>query len=498
MVKIREYWEQIRQAKDVRQNLISIKAALQEPEGKQLLRELAGADPELLPGCLKEKDPKIRKHAALLLGSLGTEAAREDLLAAYGKEETRFVKSAYLTALKGCDLSGCLDWLEEQRRQVLAREVTPETEKHLREELEALNALIGRYGHPARHRFRGNGTADVILTTNRNYREETARQIDSGKVLLLKAGVKVLGGSPEALLSIRTFRDLFFCLDTEEVKAETAAEELAASNLLELLEAFHEGEGPFFFRVECKSSMTQEQRGAFVRKLAARLQTLTEGKLENSPSDYEAELRLIETRRGGFHPLLKLYTLPDRRFSYRKHVLTSSIHPSLAALMMELAAPWLKEEGRVLDPFCGVGTMLLERNYRVHADTLYGVDRYGPAIEGARENAGAARVTAHYINRDFLDFTHQYPFDEIVTNMPVKGKNLTGHDLDFLYGKLFDRGEELLAEGGRMFLYSRDKNFVKKQLREHKSMKLLKEWLIHDREESWFFAIEYTGIRKAE
>ena len=52
MVKIREYWEQIRQAKDVRQNLISIKAALQEPEGKQLLRELAGADPELLPGCL--------------------------------------------------------------------------------------------------------------------------------------------------------------------------------------------------------------------------------------------------------------------------------------------------------------------------------------------------------------------------------------------------------------------------------------------------------------
>ena len=55
------------------------------------------------------------------------------------------------------------------------------------------------------------------MTTNRNYREETARQIDSGKVLLLKAGVKVLGGSPEALLSIRTFRELFFCLDTEEI-----------------------------------------------------------------------------------------------------------------------------------------------------------------------------------------------------------------------------------------------------------------------------------------
>ena len=60
-------------------------------------------------------------------------------------------------------------------------------------------------------------------------------------------------------------------------------------------------------------------------------------------------------------------------------------------------------------------------------------------------------------------------------------------------------GEELLAEGGRIDSFTpSDKNFDKKQLREHKSMKLLKEWLIHDREESWFFAIEYTGIRKAE
>ena len=497
-MKIREYWEEIRQGENIRRNLISIKEVLKEPREQNAFRELAAKEPQLLPGFLDAEDPKVRKNAALILGSLGTEEAREALLAAYRREQTRFVKSAYLTALKGCDLRGHLEWLKEQRRQVLAQEAAPETEKHLREELAALNALIGRYEQPVRHRFQGGRTADVILTTHRNYREETAKQITQGKTVLLKAGVKVLGADPEALLSVRTFRELFFCLDTEEVKAETAAEELAASNLLELLNAFHNGEGPFFFRVESKSSMTQEQRGDFVRKLAARLQALTGGKLENSASDYEVELRLIETKSGGFHPLLKLYTLPDRRFSYRKQVLASSVHPSLAALLMELASPWLKEEGRVLDPFCGVGTMLLERNYRVHADTLYGVDRYGAAIEGARENAEIARVTVHYVNRDFLDFTHRYPFDEIVTNMPVKGRNLTGHDLDFLYGKLFDRGEELLAEGGRMFLYSHDKTFVKKQLREHKSMKLLREWLIHDREESWFFAMEYTGGGKAE
>ncbi len=497
MAQIREYWEQIRQGQDLRRNLISMKAALKEPGEREALLELAEEEPGLLPGCLKQADPKIRKNAALVLGNLGTEKARDILLKAYEKEDTRFVKTAYLTALQGCDMKEFLEWLKGKRREILAWDAAPETEKHLREELAALNALIGRYEQPIRHGFTEGRTADVILTTHRNYREETARQIDQGKVIFLKAGVKVQGADPAALLSIRTFRELFFCLDTEEVKAETAAEELAASNLTELLEAFHQGEGPFFFRVECKSSMPQEQRGIFVRKLAARLQTLTGGRLENSPSGYEIELRLIETKSGGFHPLLKLYTLPDRRFSYRKHALAASIRPDLAALLMELAAPWLKENGRVLDPFCGVGTMLLERNYRVHADTLYGVDRYGAAIEGARENAGIARVTVHYVNRDFLDFTHQYPFDEIVTNMPVKGRSITGHDLDFLYGKLFDRGEELLADGGRMFLYSHDRNFVKKQLREHKSMKLLKEWQIHDREESWFFAIEYTGSGKA-
>lgn len=204
-------------------------------------------------------------------------------------------------------------------------------------------------------------------------------------------------------------------------------------------------------------------------------------------------MRLIETKEGGFYPLLKLYTLPEKRFSYRKNHVAASIRPVQAALMMELARPYLKEEARVLDPFCGVGTMLLERNYLLHADTLYGVDLYGEAIQGARENAQIAKVPIHFIHRDFFTFTHEYPFDEIVTNLPVKGKNCTGHELDFLYRKFFDQAETLLKPGGRLFLYSHDKSFVKKQLREHKSMKLLKEWQMNDREDSWFYGIQYLG-----
>jgi tRNA G10 N-methylase Trm11 len=320
----------------------------------------------------------------------------------------------------------------------------------------------------------------------------TADQIQSGQTVFLGAGVKVLQANLEELLAVRTWKELLLCLNVEgSCMPDTAAEVLAASDMMALLEELHQGEGSFRFRIECKSRMSLEQRSVFTKKLAAKLETLTGGKLVNSTSDYEVELRLIETKNGDFLPLLKLYTLPDRRFTYRKNSVAASIQPQLAALLMELAKPYLKEEARVLDPFCGVGTMLLERNYLLHADTLYGVDFYGPAIQAGRENAGIAKVPVHFINRNFFDFTHEYRFDEIVSNLPVKGKNCTAHDLDFLYGKLFDKAEELLNEGGRLFLYSHDRSFVKKQLREHKSMRLLGEWPVNDREESWFFAIQF-------
>lgn len=492
---LREQYEHIREGRDIRQNLISIKEELKAQEGRRELQKLYQEEPRILLDQLEHEDPKVRKNAALILGSLGVEDSREAILLAYRREEKRFVKSAYPEALQNFDCSDCLFELQNRRQELLREEQTLETKKHQQEELRALNALLASYKKTRSRRFTGLlKPADVILMTHPHYRELTRRQITTGQTILLKAGVKVLGGNPEELLKIRTFRELLFCLDIPgELKKETAAEQLADSNLSKLLRELHEGEGPFYFRIECKSRMTLEERSSFTKDLAARLEVLTHGSLVNSTSGYEAELRLVETRTGGFYPLVKLYTLPDKRFAYRKNSVAASIRPERAALCMELAAPYLKEQGRVLDPFCGVGTMLLERNYRVHADTLYGVDVYGPAIAGARENTEIARVTAHYIQRDFRDFTHQYPFDEIVTNFPTKGKNLSGHALEFLYSAFFDRAEELLLPGGLVLLYTQDPTFAKRQLKEHSSMKLLEEWPMGSREESELCAIRYEG-----
>ena len=50
----------------------------------------------------------------------------------------------------------------------------------------------------------------------------------------------------------------------------------------------------------------------------------------------------------------------------------------------------------MLDPFCGTATLLIERYRRKKAAHLYGVDIFGEAIEGARENAG--KIVKHFDN----------------------------------------------------------------------------------------------------
>jgi tRNA G10 N-methylase Trm11 len=201
---------------------------------------------------------------------------------------------------------------------------------------------------------------------------------------------------------------------------------------------------------------------------------MSDGLLVNSSSDYELELRLVENREGKFFSCLKCNTWKDNRFAYRQNFIASSIHPSTAALIMELARPYLKENAQIIDPFCGVGTMLIERNKAVAAREMYGTDIFGEAIEKGRENAALAGDTIRFIHRDFFDFKHEYPFDEIVTNMPVRGKR-TKEEMDLLYERFFKKIPEIISGEATLILYTNEVGFVKKQLRLNPGYQLLQE-----------------------
>ena len=176
-------YEKIKSGEDVRQSLSIMRGLLRDkkegPAAGLWLDEQFEKEPEFWLSLLKSEDPKIRKNAALVLGLLGRDECRDALLKAYEKEDQRFVKSAYLLALQGCDCEEQLPFLKERRRLLLGEKRTAENDKHLREELEALNGLISEYETAKKRRFIGlKEPSEVILTTWKEYRELTARQID--------------------------------------------------------------------------------------------------------------------------------------------------------------------------------------------------------------------------------------------------------------------------------------------------------------------------------
>ncbi|HEY6395765.1 MAG TPA: methyltransferase domain-containing protein, partial [Candidatus Binataceae bacterium] len=64
----------------------------------------------------------------------------------------------------------------------------------------------------------------------------------------------------------------------------------------------------------------------------------------------------------------------------------ASLRPSIAAALAWLSEP--AEDDIVLDPFCGAGTVLIERAHLGRYRMLYGSDNDAAALEAARANAG--------------------------------------------------------------------------------------------------------------
>lgn len=488
---VKKQYECLQMGLELRKNLIELKQQLQNEASKRELLELLAGDYSLFMELLQNPEPKVRKNTALILGKLGQDEHAGILYHAYEREQQLFVKSDYLKALMELDCSALQTQLEQRLIQLEQYHPTEEEEKHIREELLSLRKLAEKNVVHRKHCFQGyEHTWEVILTTGKKYQQITAEQIEEGRVTILKSGVRVKTSHLRPILRIPTYRELLLPLNIRKVPADPkeAARALAASNLLELLYKAHKTEDTFYFRLGLQGNSSLEQRGAFIKKCGYALEQETAGKLKNSPSDYEVEIRLAQNQDGQFLPLLKLYTFKENRFSYRKYTVASSIRPQQAALIVRLAKPYMQEDAQVLDPFCGVGTMLIERERVCPAKVMYGVDIFGEAIAKAKENTKLAGREVYYINRDFFEFTHKYTFDEIITDMPERGKK-SKSEQDALYAAFFEKASEVLAAHGQIIMYSNEMNFVKKQLRLQKEFTLLREYSMDEKENYYLFII---------
>ena len=452
----RELLEQLKAGGDVRKTLIAIRSSLSgEEEGadKEILRQEIGLFEELL----KDDDPKVRKNAALILGEMETEEVLPFLFDAYKKEETLFIRADYLKAASGSDCRPYLPLLLEREKELENVPAAEDAVKHAAAEKKALRELIWQMEKPAGHRFHcPAGKVDVILLANRSLRDLTISQVSAASVRGLGAGARFHGVDLAQVLPIRTYTEILFpipSLPRIPLDPVEAGRMLAGAHLPAFLDTMHDGEGVYRYRVEIRGEKTD---GKFIRHLTGALENAEPG-MVNSVSDYEVEIRLLRLKEGGYVPCLKLYTIPDERFAYRKGAVADSIAPANAAAIVRYALPLMKEGARVWDPFCGVGTMLIERHMALGAGEMFGTDTFGDAIRMGRENAACAGVDIHFVNRDFASFTCDRPFDEIITDMPAHRTDpLTGQKTspERLYRSFFAGIPSMVADGALLVLYT--------------------------------------------
>ena len=488
------YLEQIRENCNVRQNLIELKQLIRdENQKKALAYELAG-DFSDFTALLSHEDPKVRKNAVLILGEMECDDLADQIWKAYEAEQTMFVKADYIKSLAKCDCRHLLPCLKKRLQELSEKEILPDEEKHVRSEMFALQALVLKYDRPRQHRFIGyQDETEIILMTNRNHRKVTVDQLPESEVKMLAGGVKFRTTHLEDVLKIRTYSEVLFPIPGQkalEGSPDHMSRQLLQGEIMRFLNDHHDGVSPYYFRLEIKSSMTPERRIDLVKKMSLAIEKESGRKLVNTTSGYELEIRLIAGKDGKFVPLLKLSTIPDWRFSYRKEVLPTSIAPVNAALIMKLSEPYLKENARVLDPFCGTGTMLIERARLHPCHTLYGIDILEEAVQKARINTEQANIPIHYINRNYFDFKHEYRFDEIVTNMPGAGKNKDLQSVQLLYDRFLKKSLEMLEKDGVIVAYTALPDVLENVTRKYQEYRILKEEVINERENSRLVMIQ--------
>lgn len=508
---LEKLYEKITRGDEVRQSLIAVRGKISDESLRRKFMILLGGDFSVLEGLLEDPDPKVRKNAALILGKTDDEDVLPSLLGAWKKETTLFIREDYLKAMENLDyepylpeLRKRLDEIESGSREQDSQDTGTgaagaagnkasalwDNGKHLAEEAGRIRRMLLRYEKKtASHTFsRICPAPDLMLVCNRAQVHATAEQIRTGMVKEQSGGVHVRGGDMRELMKIRTWSECLLLIPGARpipADGKKAAEKLHEMRLCGFLKYLHDGQdGPYRYRIQLKGKrIPEDKKGTLIRAISSRLDLLEKGQLTGSDSDYEIELRLIERSDGTLAPMIRLFTLKDERFSYRKAVTAQSMSPVNAALVMRLARPYLREKAQVLDPFCGTGTLLIEREVVLQPGPLYGVDKFGDAVRKARENTDAflreaarqkgqgtdlfglsereenepAAVRSdrlrpiNYINRDFFDFTHDYLFDELITELP----DPAGEQADEFMKHFVEKSLTLLKDGARMVVVTR-------------------------------------------
>lgn len=131
--------------------------------------------------------------------------------------------------------------------------------------------------------------------------------------------------------------------------------------------------------------------------------------------------------------------------SYKRAHQTGSLKPPVAAAIAALAG--VAPGRRVLDPCCGVGTIPIEA--ALHGALARGGDQNLEALQGARENAAAARVQVSFEHWD----AQALPVDDgsvdcVVSNLPWGRQIVVDASLTLFYARCLAEMRRILLPNG--------------------------------------------------
>lgn len=453
-----DFVSQILNDENIRQSLIELKKNFNQESSCYHNEELK----DKLKILLNHEDPKVRKNAAFLLGYY--EDCIPLLINAYFQEKTEYVKESYLKAFLNHD---CHMYLKElkmiQKKLIATHDVST---KHIQAQLKIINPLILQYGYKKKKVVKlKHEPVDVILTTLPYYQFVIFEHVLSLRYKPLSQGVLVRTESLYDLQSIRVYKDMIFPIGLSHLPKDIHKIEIALphSRILEVLnKLYDEKDDVFYYRV---ADELREKNPQLVKQISQKLFEIFPHRLLNSSEKYDIEFVLREVKKGTVSIYLKLTHLSNPRFLYRKKTIANSMQPYVAATLVQLAYPYMKDNAQVLDPFTGSGILLIEKNIIKPSHFSMGVDIFNEGIEIARKNAKAAQQNIHFVHKDALRFSNNELFNEIITDMPTFPQMKDEEKLTDLYDRFFSRIHRLVRVGGYVFLYTSEISLVMKNLR---------------------------------
>lgn len=399
---------------------------------------------------LNNSDPKVRMNAAELIGATIAADHVDDLAAALDREETMYVRPSLLLAIGSAKNAAAENYLRNYS-------IRSDLEKHIMEERQALTKALANFVKKETPHVRILPT-DILMVSTPN----VGVTLDA----FARAGMKAKKfGAYVAVSGLKNFYDIY------RVRAYiTAYIYLGSSEIDKVPELLASREKAIFQRTHVKGfrlevqNVSHEERLKIIRKCLEKIELL-----ENTPSNYSVEVLIDVTDNKA---RLFLDPLVDPRYSYRRKSVPASINPGVAACVVSYASDYFSGDARVLDDFCGAGTLLFERGYYPYY-TLTGVDINVKAIEAAKENSIYAQVHPQFHLVDALKFTAKR-YSEVLTNMPF-GHRVGSHEAnERLYDRYFHVLPDILTDHGIAVLYTHEKRLTEKLIDASEALEPLK------------------------